>query len=72
MSELVGKMNRQLLFRTGGKVTKCRVEENPKIRRKSSESGENIAIRILDISAFTCLLHSGLHPDCTLASPERG
>ena len=60
-------MNRQLIFRTGGKVTKCRVEKNPEIRRKSSESGGVIAIRILDILAFAHLLHSGLHPDCTLA-----
>ena len=60
-------MNRQLIFRTGRKVTKCRVKKNPEIRRKSSESGGVIAIRIPDILAFTCLLHSGLHPDCTLA-----
>ena len=60
-------MNRQLIFKTGGKVTKRRVEKNPEIRRKSSESGAVIAIRIPDILAFTSLLHSGLHPDCTLA-----
>ena len=66
-SELVGKTNRQLIFRTGGKVTKCRVKKNPEIRRKSGESEGIIAIRILDILAFTHLLHSGLHPDCTLA-----
>ena len=65
-------MNRQLIFRTGGKVTKCRVEKNPKIRRKSSELAEIITIRILDILAFTRLLHTGLHPDHTLASPGRG
>ena len=65
-------MNRQLIFRTGGKVTKCRVEKNPEIRRKRGESGEIIAIRILDMLAFAHLLHSGLQPDCTLASPGKG
>jgi len=52
-------------------VTKCRVEKNPKTRRKSSETAEIIIIRIPDILAFILLLHTGLHPDHTLASPGR-
>ena len=45
-------MNRQLIFRNWGRSDKVRVEKDTELRRKSSESGEIITIRILYLSSL--------------------